>query len=125
MLVVPWVLLYDSKGRKPLTKLEITFNTGDSDIRNLRTNANYGPPLQRIDELKSFEVEYAWQPVEPEDVSLGLSVMFAVTLLGIVIIGTVVLSDKDDVVRPSRPTRVESRREVKTRKTVLGVNRTQ
>jgi hypothetical protein len=87
-LLVPWILLYDAKAKKPLKKLEIVFEVDEYEVLRLTTLPVYGPPSLNIDashpSLTAFEIVYTFKAVEGEDLSLGISVMFLLTLLGVV-----------------------------------------
>ena len=105
-LVVPWTLLFDSKSRKPLVKLHVIFEVDEFDVLRVQSIPIFGPPIVRLDashpSLTAFEISYNWKSVDEEDLPLGISVMFGLTLLGVIFLGWQAL--QTDTSSGKRPT---------------------
>lgn len=87
-LAIPWVTVFDSKGRRSLQKLEISFVHDDFDVEKVNYVTTYGPRIARLDpshpSLTTFEIIYKWDAVQEEDLASGLVTMFIVVIVGLI-----------------------------------------
>lgn len=90
-LVVPWTLLFDSRGRKPLLRLRVLFDADEFDVLRVTALPEFGSPMQRPDPthpaLLAFELQYEWRAAAQEDLAAGVGAMFALALLGVLLLG--------------------------------------
>ena len=72
-------------------KLHVIFEVDEFDVLRVQSIPIFGPPVARLDashpSLTAFEISYNWKSVQEEDLPLGISIMFALTLLGIIFLG--------------------------------------
>lgn len=94
-LLVPQVILFDSKEKKSLDQLVITFLHDKYDVLKIKSfDVKYGPNIQRLDpnhpSLTAFEIKYKWESVQEDDFPFAITVMFSTSLLIVLVITTYV-----------------------------------
>jgi hypothetical protein len=83
--LVPWIPVYDSKKRRSLDKLIITFDHDQHDVLEVHYERIYGKEIQRLDpnhpSLVGFEIVYQWRAADDTDFSSGIFEMFLMALI--------------------------------------------
>jgi hypothetical protein len=83
--MIPWLSVFDSKKRRSLEKLIITFDHDQHDVLEVHYQRVYGKEIQRLDpdhpSVVGFEIEYVWRAAEDADFSSGIFEMFLMTLI--------------------------------------------
>jgi hypothetical protein len=84
-LMSPLVVTFDSTNRKLLKKCTVTFLHDEYDIVRIRYSFDYGAQIRQLDtthpSLSAVELIYVWDSsVQVDDTSLGIVVLFILTL---------------------------------------------
>ena len=83
--LVPWLSVFDSKKRRSLDKLIITFDHDQHDVLEVHFEKVYGKEIQRLDpnhpSIVGFEMTYQWRAADDTDFSSGIFEMFLMALI--------------------------------------------
>jgi len=98
-LLIPWLSVFDSKKKRSLERLVLTFEHDQYDVLEVRYERTYGREIQRLDpdhpSVVGFELVYQWVTADDTDFSSGIFEMFLMSLLfGFVIISMVLCIDE-------------------------------
>ena len=84
-LLVPWIAVFDSKKRRNLESLVLTFYTDRYNIVRVVHETRYSTSAKKLDpkhpSVTGFNIKYVWRGLEDEDTPHGLYVMFISTVL--------------------------------------------
>jgi len=98
-LIVPMVILYDSINKKSLIQLTITFYHDDFSVQRVSYDTKYG--TRSLDSsshtsLTGFEIVYKWEGEQEDDLAIGITTMFVISLAAFLWIFCAVIKDFDN-----------------------------
>lgn len=117
--LIPWISVYDSKKRRSLDRLVVTFDHDQHDVLEVHYERVYGKEIQRLDpshpSLVGFEIVYQWRAADDTDFSSGIFEMFLMALIfgtAIVVLAVVYdpISQQKAKTRSGQPKKIRGRR---------------